>query len=306
MLGVAAVGGSGNLAVLVGCLLLGGLGIAAFHPEGAWLAGNCLPGDRSRAMSIFAVGGFLGQAAGPIYSGMLTTRLGLRGLGWSVLWALPLLAALSLWLQRVDRHRLVVAGPKPSLRVLLRGRKRALGLILSIAVLRVLPGLGVPLAVAYAMKAGGATNSAIGGVQAAFFAGIGAGSLLCAVALKRRHERLALWAVPLAMAALLVVTPWVGLGGLAACVSMSGLLLGAVSPVLIGYGQRLLPEGQRIASAITMGVSWGIGGLLVSALMGTLNYLEQPLLAFPIFGVAVALSSLLCFGLPKPTAEVVV
>ena len=60
--------------------------------------------------------------------------------------------------------------------------------------------------------------------------------------------------------------------------SVCGLLLGVVSPVLIGYGQRLLPEGQRLASAITMGVSWGIGGLIVSALVGTLNYVGRPLL----------------------------
>ena len=156
VIGVAGVGISSSLPALLFFLVLGGLGIAAFHPEAAWLAGSSLPGDRSRAMSIFAVGGFLGQAAGPIYSGMLTTRLGLGGLAWSVFWALPLLAVLSFFLRKSDAMPRHAGGPQQSVRALLRGRKQALGLILSIAVLRVLPGLGVPLAIAFAMKAAGA------------------------------------------------------------------------------------------------------------------------------------------------------
>ena len=41
-------------------------------------------------------------------------------------------------------------------------------------------------------------------------------------------------------------------------VGTCGLLLGVTMPVYISYGQQLLPHGQRVASSITMGVSWGI------------------------------------------------
>ena len=55
-----------------------------------WSAIACQP-ERSRALSMFTVGGFLGQARGPSYSGLLTTRHGLPSLGWGVAWGLPLL-----------------------------------------------------------------------------------------------------------------------------------------------------------------------------------------------------------------------
>ena len=63
--------------VLAILLIVAGLGIAAYHPEAAALAGSCAPENRSRAMSIFIMGGFLGQATGPIYSGNLVDALGL-------------------------------------------------------------------------------------------------------------------------------------------------------------------------------------------------------------------------------------
>ncbi|MFO0954255.1 MAG: MFS transporter [Isosphaeraceae bacterium] len=87
VLGMSAVGLAGSPASLGLLLLFGGLGIAAFHPEAAAGAGACAPRDRARAMSLFAVGGFLGQAAGPVYSGVVSTRYGMpalirrRGLG---------------------------------------------------------------------------------------------------------------------------------------------------------------------------------------------------------------------------------
>jgi hypothetical protein len=69
--------------LILGILLAAsGLGIAAFHPEGAALAGSCVPEHRSRAMSIFTVGGFIGQAIGPTYSGSMVDWLGLPGLAW--------------------------------------------------------------------------------------------------------------------------------------------------------------------------------------------------------------------------------
>src|SRR5688572_12665581 len=77
--------------ILAVLLSIAGLGIAAYHPEAAALAGSCSPEHRSRAMSIFITGGFLGQATGPIYSGNLVDWLGLPGMSWNI--AAGLLAA---------------------------------------------------------------------------------------------------------------------------------------------------------------------------------------------------------------------
>jgi len=79
---------------------------------------------------------------------------------------------------------------------------------------------------------------------------------------------------------------------------LSGLLVGISLPVLISYGQQLMPDSQRIASSITMGVSWGVGGGLVSIILAICKYTGRFEPAFIVFALATALSSLLCGWLP--------
>ena len=58
---------------------LSGLGVAAFHPEGARLV-NYLAGDRkATAMSFFAIGGQLGYAIGPLTATAAMLLWGLHG-----------------------------------------------------------------------------------------------------------------------------------------------------------------------------------------------------------------------------------
>jgi FSR family fosmidomycin resistance protein-like MFS transporter len=65
------------LGVLV--VALSGLGVAAFHPEGARLI-HFLAGDRkATAMSLFAIGGQLGYAIGPLTATAAMLLWGLKG-----------------------------------------------------------------------------------------------------------------------------------------------------------------------------------------------------------------------------------
>ena len=294
---VSSIGLVSSPLAVAGLLVIGGLGIAAFHPEAAALAGASAPGNRSRAMSVFAIGGYLGQAVGPTYSGLVTDRYGLAGLSSGLLWGMAALAAVAWAVGRTEREPTHSA--RPAAGSGLRERWPTLLLVLVISSLRVVAAMGVPLAVAYLLADRGATNSRIGMVQSMFMAGIGAGGIACAVLVRRHHERLVLWALPLAATPLLASLPYLGGVGLAAGVGGCGLLLGVALPVLISYGQQLLPDGQRVASSITMGVSWGVGGLIVAAVMFGLEHLGQRNLAFLVFAAAAALSSVLCAWLPR-------
>ncbi len=283
-------------------LIVGGLGVAAFHPEAAALAGSSAPGNRSRAMSLFAVGGSIGQAVGPIYGGTLTTRFGLPALAWSMIWGLGVLGLLVIGLRRMpeepDRSERSADGP-PAWREIARTRGPALFLVLWIGVLRVLAVLGVPLGLAFLLKDEGRTNAEIGLPQSLFLAGVGVGGLVCALFVRRSGERRVLWMLPLPVAPLLGLIPWAGSGPmLLAGLAVAGVLLGATLPILVSYGQQLLPEGQRTASSITMGVTYGLGGLIVAAAMAASSRLHRPELPFATFAVACFLSSLLCAWLP--------
>jgi FSR family fosmidomycin resistance protein-like MFS transporter len=299
MLCVSSIGLVDHFLLLNGILFLGGLGIAAFHPEAAAAAGACLPENRSRAMSLFAVGGYLGQAAGPLYSGVVTTKYGLAGLSWSLVWGAAALALLMLGLRRAPAAETHPSREHVRVGSLLNARGAVLCLLLAICTLRVLPMLGVPLALAFAIKLDGGSNAHIGLVQSAFLVGIGVGSLACAWLVRPTNERRAMWLLPLFAVPVLAACPVLHDGWLLVAVSVSGLILGGAMPVLIGYGQQLLPEAQRVASSITMGVTWGLSGLIVAGVMAYVNRLGEPRAAIHLFAGATAVSALLSVYLPE-------
>jgi FSR family fosmidomycin resistance protein-like MFS transporter len=297
---MGAVGRAESLPVLVGLLMLGGLGVAAFHPEAAAAVGHALPESRSRAMSLFATGGFLGQSLGPLGSGWMSERYGLSFLVWNITWGLALVAMLTPWLRSATASiGSSQNGRGVSLPELIQASGRRLGTLAWVGVLRTLPAAGAPIALAFLLESRGAGNSRIGLVQAAFFGGIGLGGLVCAAVVSRHRERLVLWLLPMLAAPLLAGCPVVSGPWMVAASGALGLIVGLGLPVFISYGQQLVPEGPRIASSITMGVTWGLGGALVAGIMAVSNHLGRPELAFLTFAASSLLAGLACLRLPE-------
>jgi FSR family fosmidomycin resistance protein-like MFS transporter len=94
--GLAAVGLVPGYGWILPVVMISGIGVAAFHPQGAQLV-HRMSGDRkATAMSVFGVGGTFGFALGP---GLVTAALLHWGLPGTVILALPttLMAALITW-----------------------------------------------------------------------------------------------------------------------------------------------------------------------------------------------------------------
>src|SRR5205823_14608120 len=70
-------------------VVVSGLGVAAYHPEGSKFAAYASGARRASGMSAFSVGGNVGFALGPIVATPLVLAFGLRG---GLLLALPCLA----------------------------------------------------------------------------------------------------------------------------------------------------------------------------------------------------------------------
>jgi FSR family fosmidomycin resistance protein-like MFS transporter len=191
---------------------------------------------------------------------------------------------------------------KANLSDAIRGRMGSLFLVLVIGSLRIIAAGGVPVLIGFLLQARGASASETGAVQSAFMLGIGLGGLTCATLIRNHHERLVLWLCPLAVSPILVTIPWAGGTALVGAVCLSGLLLGISLPVLISFGQQLVPDSQRIASSITMGVSWGAGGAIVSIILAACKYAGHYEPAFIVFAAATAVSSVLCIWLPAINA----
>ena len=302
----ACVGGVGVVDSFWGlCLLLaaGGAGIAAFHPEAAAVVASCAPNNRSRALSIFSIGGYLGQAIGPFYAGKLTAASGLPAVAWTVVWGWMALVVVGLGLRHAPTQVAHAETAAIPLGQLLSGKKKVVALLVALGVLRVTPVLGVPLALAFAIKETGGANDDVGSAQSLFMAAIGAGSIACAAFANRSNERRAFCSLPLAAAASLAVCPSAPSMLLFACVALSGFALGATLPLLVSCGQEILPQGQRVASGLTMGVTWGLASPLAAGTIELFDRLHRPADAFYVFAAVAAASSALCLELPGREAS---
>jgi FSR family fosmidomycin resistance protein-like MFS transporter len=92
--GIALAAISPSYPVLLLFVLLSGLGVAAFHPEGSKFASYVSGRRRASGMAVFSVGGNLGFALGPLLGSVLVgSALGLEG---GLLLVLPGLAVAAL------------------------------------------------------------------------------------------------------------------------------------------------------------------------------------------------------------------
>ena len=73
---LGAVGVAPSYAALAACVVLGGLGAAAFHPQAAVLASG-LSERRAIALSYFVTGGSLGFSCGPLFAVSVVGAFGL-------------------------------------------------------------------------------------------------------------------------------------------------------------------------------------------------------------------------------------
>jgi FSR family fosmidomycin resistance protein-like MFS transporter len=273
VVGVSLVGlADGPLSTAL-CLVVGGLGIGAFHPEAAVRVVEAAGEKTTRGLALFTFGGMIGLGLGPLASGALTARLGLPGLAWGILPGLLLLAGLLLGCQP-SRHALTPR--REAGEPILGGRGPDVLLLLGVSTLRVIPALGVPLGLAFLLSQRGESAYEIGRWQSLFLLSGGAGTLLCPLLVRKGRELNVLIGLTVAATGALLLLlwdhPWASCTGLAA----SGLLLQGAIPILIAYSQRLLPNGQRLAASLTLGASWGLGGLVVAALQAYFTAIGRP------------------------------
>lgn len=103
-LGIAMAGVAPTYWLIIACVLLSGVGVAAFHPEGSRYA-NYISGQRATGMSYFTVGGTLGFALGPVLLTPLVINFGLKGTIWMIVPALLVAVPLFRELPRLANFR---------------------------------------------------------------------------------------------------------------------------------------------------------------------------------------------------------
>jgi FSR family fosmidomycin resistance protein-like MFS transporter len=258
---MSAIGLAPSFGVLVALLMLGGMGVAAFHPQAAVLAGE-VSSRRAMAMSLFVSGGTLGFAVGPMFAVSVVSAF---GLGRTWLAAIPglLVATLLLaWFRRVPpyvRH----PGAKPALREL-RPHAVPLTLLYCCVVCRSAVSYGFMTFLPIHLHRLGFSLAAGGSVLTAYLTAGAIGGFVGGWLAERWGGRRVV--VASFLGAMPLYTGFLFLPGAAGLVSLvaGSLVLQASLPVNVVLGQELSPRHSSTISSLLMGAAWGVGAMLIS------------------------------------------
>jgi FSR family fosmidomycin resistance protein-like MFS transporter len=259
-LSMSLIGLAPDYSSLIVLLILGGLGIASYHPEAAALTASLTGQRRTWGMSIFMLGGNLGFSLGPFL--ILAVVMGL-GMKWSLLASLPAIGMS--WLL----HRTVLSPEKastihsrPIIEIESSLNRRALkfGVLLSIVVLRVTTVLSLTTFLPMIQKLRGFSLIAAGSSITVFMACGALGGVVGGFLADRVGRRAVIvTSFILVIPALLAFLYWKG--------SMSFFILAFLvfliylgEPSCIVLAQEMVPQQARTASGLIMGMAWGLAG----------------------------------------------
>jgi FSR family fosmidomycin resistance protein-like MFS transporter len=261
--GIALSGPAPTYALTAAAVVLSGLGVAAFHPEGAKFAGLASRERRGRGMSLFTVGGNAGFAIGPLLTTPLVLAFGLSGT--LALGLLPLTAAV------------VVGRELPRLRRLDEGPARAhaagsddWGAFTRLSALiaaRSVVHFGLQAFVPAYFVVELATGEATGNAALTLFLGAGAvGTLVGGGLVDRWGARTVLVGTMAAILPPLLLLPLVGETAAIVLVGAIGFFTIASFSVTVVMGQAYLPNHLGLASGVTLGLAIGLGGVSATVL----------------------------------------
>ncbi len=261
---LSLIGLAPSVEVLALIVIAGGIGSAAFHPPGAAMSGGAAEGKGSGLrMSMFAFGGLLGFAVGPLMVVGLVAVVGLSGM-WVAM--LPAIAVCGVLLVVLPTDRPHPDAPKPPpLMEVLRALRGPLGAIFVIGALSgFLQRLFLTLSPIISFQDG--VSEATGAlVLSVYLAGQAIGTIVGGV-LTDRMDRAYLLAglTALSLPAHLFAF-WLPAGSLSmlSFAAVAGLLNLALMPPVIVLAQEILPESKGVGSGIVMGLAWAVGSIAV-------------------------------------------
>lgn len=304
--GVALAGvGTGLAAVaptyplVIALFFAAGVGIAAYHPEGAKFAAYASGRKRASGMSYFNIGGNSGYALAPILITPLVLWLGLGG--GSVAMAPVVVYALVLLRVLPALRRLAPSSGGPRAPVG-EDDRRAMSLLAVVIGLRGVAWFALLTFVPLWIVANGGTEGE-GGRELALMLVAGAvGTLVLGPVADRVGLRRTLLATQLALPFLLVA--FVAVGGVVGTIALMlvGLCVVGTFGVTMVLSQLYLPRHVGMASGLTVGLAMGLGGI-AAVVLGAVADAVDLQTALYLAAVGPAIGGVVCFFLPAPAVR---
>jgi MFS transporter, FSR family, fosmidomycin resistance protein len=302
---LAAIGVAGAAVAPVYPLVLllvfvGGLGVAAFHPEGSKFAAYASGERRATGMAYFNSGGNAGYALGAFATGQLVVWLGLVG---GVLAMVPVLV-ISLGLARVMPH-LTTLQPTRGETAYVRGddRRRAMALLGVVIALRSVAWFTllafVPLWLVHLGHSKADGNRLL---FVMLLAGA-AGTLILGPVADRIGLRTTLVITQALVTPLVLVFIYVGgIPGAIALMFVGVCVVGTFGVTMV-LSQLYLPRHVGMASGLSVGLAMGVGGV-AAVILGAVADAVDLKTALTICAFAPALGVVICMRLPAPATRV--
>ena len=301
-LGVALVGIAPSYGAIFACIVLSGIGVASFHPEGSRFANYVSGARRASGMSLFSVGGNIGFALGPVLITPLILAFGLRG---TLFVLIPTWAAAALIVYELPRLQgfrsdvqagRVVPGEHPE-------QWRPFAILGGVIALRSFVYFGlvtfIPLYYVRVLHESKALGNA---ALTATLVGGAVGTLIGGPLADRFGRRAVLMGSMLVLPVLIGGFLLVGAGPGLAILVLTGSATIATFAVTIVMGQEYLPGRLGVAAGVTIGLSIGLGGAGVP-LLGLLADAHGLRAVFEVIALLPLLALLLTLALPRGTSS---
>jgi MFS transporter, FSR family, fosmidomycin resistance protein len=277
-------------------VLVGGLGVAAFHPEGAKFAAYASGRKRASGMAYFNTGGNTGYALGAFATGQLVVWLGL--VGGLVAMAPVLLASVALFRTLPQlaalRPDLGAGGLRPS-----DDRRSAMATLGVVIALRSISWFALLAFVPLWVVSLGHSKSDGNRLLFLMLLAGAAGTLLLGPVADRIGLRPTLVITQALLTPLILV--FVFLGGIAGVVALMlvGVCVVGTFGVTMVLSQLYLPRNVGVASGLSIGLAMGIGGV-GAVVLGAVADAVDLKTALTISALPPALGVVACLRLPAP------
>jgi MFS transporter, FSR family, fosmidomycin resistance protein len=293
-LGVGGAAVSPAYPVVLVLVLAGGLGVAAFHPEGAKFAAYASGRKRASGMSYFNIGGNAGYALGAFVTGQLVVWLGLVG---GLLAMVPVLLA-SLALARVMP---LLSQLKPEAATAAsaggRDRPRAMALLGAVIALRSVAWFSLLAFVPLWLVSLGHSKADGNRLLFVMLLSGAVGTLLLGPIADRIGLRRTLLVTQALVPPLVLAFVYVGgLIGVFALMAVGVCVVGTFGVTMV-LSQLYLPRHVGTASGLSVGLAMGIGGI-AAVVLGVIADAVDLKTALTIGALAPALGVVFCVRLP--------
>ena len=292
--GAAAVAPAYGLVLLA--VFLAGIGVAAYHPEGAKFAAFASGKHRASGMSYFNIGGNTGYALGPIVVTPLVVWLGLRG---GTIAMLPVLVMALVLLRALPDLRRIVPKSTGHRHGTGEDDVRAMTLLSVVIGLRSVAWFGLLTFVPLWVVANGGTEGEGGRTLSLMLVSGAIGTLVLGPVADRVGLRRTLLvtqaAIPLLIVAFVAIG---GVAGTAALMLVGPCVVGTFGVTMV-LSQLYLPRHVGVASGLSVGLAMGLGGV-AAVVLGAVADAVDLQTALYVAAVAPALGCIACLMLPRP------